>query len=231
MGLSRDTPCVAVVLAVLVTPSVFTGAAQQQVSSQRDSDVDRWNRILRDPNSTFFNRGPNEFLTRVTRVLRPGRALDVGMGQGRNAVWLATQGWDVTGFDPAADAVAEAASAAKRLGVSLTATVTTDDAFEWGRNRWDLILMTYVDVRSNVKRVEDALAPDGVVVIEGTHRDTLRVVDRISDTVLFGDNELIRLFAGLRVLQYEDVLAPSDFGDPSKRGAARTVRLMAQKHR
>jgi hypothetical protein len=67
------------------------------------------------------------------------------------------------------------------------------------------------------------------VIVEGTHRDTLRVVERISDEVLFGDNELLQLFAGLRVLQYEDVPAASDFGDPGKRGQARTVRLMAQR--
>lgn len=201
----------------------------QSPTPQGTGDANRWNRILSDPDSTFFNRGPNEFLTRMTPLLQPGRALDAGMGQGRNAIWLAQQGWTVTGFDPAADAVAAAAEAAKRQGVSLTTAVTTFDRFDWGRDRWDLIVMTYVDVRSNVQRVRDALAPGGVVIVEGTHRDTLRVVERIGEDVLFGDNELIQLFAGMRVLQYEDVLAPSDFGDPGKRGQARTVRIMAQK--
>ncbi|MEO5821221.1 MAG: class I SAM-dependent methyltransferase [Vicinamibacteraceae bacterium] len=202
------------------------GQAQQPAG-----DSDRWNRILSDPNSTFFNRQPNEFLTRMARSLTPGRALDVGMGQGRNAVWLATQGWQVTGFDPAKDAVALAGTEAKRAGVPLTAIVTTDDEFAWGRERWDLILMTYVDVRSNVTRAIEALAPGGVVIVEGTHRDTLKIVPRIGEAVLFGDNELIQLFgrSGLRVLHYEDVAAPSDFGDPGKRPLARTVRLMAQK--
>ncbi len=73
------------------------------------------------------------------------------MGQGRNAVWLATQGWQVTGFDPA-------------TGV------------------------------------------------------------RIGEAVLFSDNELIQLFSGLRVLQYEDVQAPSDFGEPNVRAHNRHSR-------
>lgn len=155
--------------------------------------------ILSDPSSTFFNRQPNEFLTRVAATLPKGRALDVGMGQGRNAVWLATQGWQVTGFD------------------------------DWRRGSWDLILMSYVDVRSNARRAIDALAPVGVVIVEGTHRDTLKLGVRIGEAVLFGDNELLQLFPGLRVLQYEDVTAPSDFGEPELRGRARTVRLLAQK--
>ncbi len=46
----------------------------------------------------------------------PGRALDIGMGQGRNAVYLATQGWDVTGFDPSSEGVRIARSNAEKAG-------------------------------------------------------------------------------------------------------------------
>ena len=49
---------------------------------------------------------------------KPGRALDIGMGQGRNAVFLATQGWDVTGFDPSTEAVRIAKANADKSGVS-----------------------------------------------------------------------------------------------------------------
>lgn len=224
------TRTVHAVLTTVLVVLVGSGGLAQQPAAQ--DDASRWNRILSDPQSTFFNRQPNEFLMRVTRTLTPGRALDVGMGQGRNAVWLATQGWRVTGFDPAKDAVAVAVAEARRGGVALDARVEDDASFDWGRERWDLILMTYVDVRSNVRRAIDALAPGGVIVVEGTHRDTLRLVPRIGENVLFGDNELLRLFSDagtLRVLHYEDLVAPSDFGDPKVRGSARTVRLMVQK--
>lgn len=145
----------------------------------------------------FFNRQPNEFPTRVARTLKKGRALDVGMGQGRNAIWLATQGWQFTGFDPATDAVAVSVAEAKRAGVPLTAVVQTDDAFQRGRGHWDLILLSYVDVRSHAKRAIEALAPNGVVIVEGTHRDTLKLGVRIGEAVLFGDNELQRRRASL----------------------------------
>lgn len=216
-------------LSLGVGEAIVYGQTAPAQTPARSADADRWNRILSDPSSTFFNRQPNEFLTRVAAMLPKGRALDVGMGQGRNAVWLATQGWQVTGFDPATDAVAAAVAEAKRAGVSLTAVVQTDEGFDWRRGSWDLILMSYVDVRSNAKRAIDALAPGGVVIVEGTHRDTLKLGVRIGEAVLFGDNELLQLFSGLRVLQYEDVTAPSDFGEPELRGRARTVRLLAQK--
>jgi 2-polyprenyl-3-methyl-5-hydroxy-6-metoxy-1,4-benzoquinol methylase len=46
-----------------------------------------------------FSKEPNAFLVRSISAHPPGRALDVGMGQGRNTFWLAEHGWTVTGFD------------------------------------------------------------------------------------------------------------------------------------
>ena len=64
------------------------------------AEIERWNRILTAPNPAF-NTSPNAFLVAVTKGLKPGRSLDVGMGQGRNTIYLAQQGWDSAGFDPA----------------------------------------------------------------------------------------------------------------------------------
>jgi methylase of polypeptide subunit release factors len=62
----------------------------------------------------------NRFLERITAGRRPGRALDIGIGEGRNAFFLASQGWDVTGFDVSATAIKAtlAAAAARRLKVT-----------------------------------------------------------------------------------------------------------------
>src|SRR4051794_25535442 len=55
-----------------------------------------------------FNTRPNAFMVRTITGLTPGRALDVAMGQGRNALWLAAQGWNVTGFDISPAGITEA---------------------------------------------------------------------------------------------------------------------------
>ena len=86
-----------------------------------------------------------------------------------------------------------------------------------------------MDIRANAPRARTALAVGGAIVVEATHRESLLAGNRIGEAILFGDNELLQLFPGLRVLHYEDVVAPSDFGDPVKRETARTVRLMAQR--
>ena len=64
-----------------------------------------WNGRFTD--ETFhFNRDANRFLQQATAGLEPGLALDIGMGQGRNSLYLAEQGWQVTGIDVADEAVA-----------------------------------------------------------------------------------------------------------------------------
>jgi 16S rRNA G1207 methylase RsmC len=105
-------------------------------------EAERWNRIL-TAEKPSFNTKPNEFLMEMAKDRKPGTALDVGMGQGRNAIWLAQQGWDVTGFDPAEKAVALANETAKKLGVAIKTEVKSIENFNFGENRWDLILLSY----------------------------------------------------------------------------------------
>src|SRR5947209_1456172 len=117
------------------------------------AEAERWNRILTAENP-HFNTKPNEFLVEMMKGRRPGTALDVGMGQGRNAIWLAQQGWDVTGFDPADKAVALANQTAAKLGVHLQTEVKDSESFDFGENRWDLILICYAGGRDLTARIE-----------------------------------------------------------------------------
>lgn len=198
---------------------------QIQVITERGRklEVDRWNRILTSP-AAPFNREPNAFLVRIIRNARPGTALDVGMGQGRNAVYLAQQGWAVTGFDPAEQAVAAAQAEAARVGVKLTAVPVDDSRFDFGKDRWDLIVLSYVGAREFVPRIYDSLKPGGMVVVEAFHRDATKN-GPIGGAVVFDTNELLKLFERFRVTHYEDVEDVADFGMQK----VRVVRLAAEK--
>src|SRR5438445_3611367 len=96
------------------------------------SQANEYNPVYRGSAGEVFTRKPNAFLVEMTRQRKPGRALDVGMGQGRNSIYLAQQGWDVTGFDPADEGVRQAREEAKRVGVKLRAEVTTFQEFDFG---------------------------------------------------------------------------------------------------
>jgi len=216
---------------IVASVSLMQSSSAQEVErrgrvlteQQQQLQVEKWNQILTAPRPRF-NTKPNAFLVAMTRGMRPGRALDVGMGQGRNALYLARQGWAVTGFDPAYRAVAVAQEQARRLGVKLTAMAVRDDQFDFGEEQWDLIVLSYVRLRHLVPRICDALSPGGLVVVEAFHRDATKN-DRIGAGVVFDTNELPRLFERLRVVRYEEADDIADFGlEP-----ARLVRFAAQK--
>ncbi len=189
----------------------------------RRLEVERWNRVLTST-SPRFNTQPNGFVVQMTEGRTPGKALDVGMGQGRNALYLARHGWTVTGFDPADKAVAAANDEARRLGVQLTTQIVGDEEFDFGREQWDLIVMSYVSLRHLTARVYDSLKPGGLVVVEAFHRDATKGAS-IGGGVVFDSNELLRLFERYRIVRYEDTEAVADFGLQK----TRVVRLAAQK--
>jgi SAM-dependent methyltransferase len=188
------------------------------------AEIERWNQILTAPQPAF-NTAPNAFLVSVTKGLKPGRSLDVGMGQGRNTIYLAQQGWDSVGFDPADRAVSAAQEQAAKLGVKITTHVARDSEFDWGAGAWDLIVLSYVGAREYADLAVRALRPGGMLVVEGFHRDATKTRS-IGGGVVFDTNELLRLFAPLRVVRYEDTDAVSDFAGQA---STRVVRLAAVK--
>jgi SAM-dependent methyltransferase len=189
----------------------------------RRLEVERWNAIL-TAEKPRFNTQPNSFLVEIVRGRKTGTALDVGMGQGRNAIWLAQQGWKVTGFDPAAKAVALALENASKAGVTLTTEVTGVEDFQFGESRWDLIVLSYVGARGIHDKVQRALRPGGIVVLEAFHRDAARGRS-IGSGVVFDSGELPALFRDLRIVRYEEPVATADFGQDR----VRLVRLCAER--
>ena len=187
------------------------------------AEIERWNRILTAP-APAFNIEPNAFVVAMVKGLKPGRSLDVGMGQGRNTIYLAQQGWDSNGFDPADRAVAAAQEQARQLGVKITTTVARAEDFDWGTAKWDLIVLSYVGAREFVANVTKSLRPGGMVIVEGFHRDATKTRP-IGGSVVFDSNELPKIFSGFRVVRYEEPTTTSDFG----RFETKVVRLAAVK--
>ncbi len=190
----------------------------------------RWNHFLTDPTwrRTRFNPAPNALLVEAVRGRPAGAALDVHMGEGRNALYLAQQGWRVTGIDTADQALAFAQRRAGELGVALT-TVEHDAAtYEWGTAAWDLIVLCYADEAVHVGQVQRALKPGGLVVFENFHAD----VNRARNTppgqeVGFATDEVRALYAaaGFRIVRYAEPVGVADFS----RETHRLIQLVAQK--
>ena len=173
---------------------------------------DYWNRFYTEGKANY-NTAPNSFLTQVVDGMPPGAALDYGMGEGRNALYLAKLGWRVWGFDPAAAAVALAQGRAKELGLTLNTTAVRDSEYEFGKERFDLILFSWAMPLVPVQRVVDSLKRGGIVVMECA-----------ADYV--GRNEMLKMFDALQIIRYEIVRAKSDFYD---RRETDILRMVARK--
>lgn len=171
-----------------------------------------WSKIF-GGDKPIFTEQPNALLIDAIQGRKPGRALDFGMGQGRNAVFLAQQGWDVTGFDPSEEAVRIANRNAASVGVKIRAVVARDDQFDFGAAQWDLIVVTYVrDLNAHDAAVfQRALKPGGIVVYENSASP---------------GNAALQAFQSYRIVRFEDVETISDWNREEKH---RVQRLIAQK--
>lgn len=131
-------------------------------------DADAWDERYRASDYVWTTE-PNRFLPGLVDGLRPGRAVDLACGEGRNAVWLATQGWDVTGVDISSVGLEKAARLASDAGV--TCSWVLGDATTWQPDRAvDLVVVLYLQLPADQRRAAlrgaaAALAPGGSLVV------------------------------------------------------------------
>jgi SAM-dependent methyltransferase len=124
-----------------------------------------WNEIFR--NSIGFNHEPNRLLIDSVAHARPGTALDVAMGQGRNALYLASKGWKVTGIDISDEGIAAARASAVQRKLALDAIDVDIDKYDFGMSKWDLVTMIYAtDNAAWMEKIKPSLRKGGLFVFE-----------------------------------------------------------------
>ena len=168
----------------------------------------------------LYTPEPSPLLAAATKLHKPGRALDAAMGQGRNSVYLATQGWDVTGYDISEEGMAAARRSAEAKGVRIRTIQSRHEDFDYGTEQWDMIVLAYALLNYSdtalIQKLHTALKPGGLIVLEqpltgGTGKGPV--------------NALLGSFARFRILHYEDKVAVAEWS----RREVRLGRLIAEK--
>lgn len=189
------------------------------VESFYDRTFDASRPLTGKPPVDGFASVPSALVVEATKDLAPGTALDAGMGQGRNAVYLATQGWSVTGFDLSGEAVKRTAENAARAGVALEAVKASHDGFDFGTARWDLIVLIFawapMDDPAFVERLGRSLRPNGRIVFEHVIDDT--ATPRPPAMHALKPGQLQRALAEFRLDRYEELTDLGDWGGPGMR--------------
>ena len=167
-------------------------------------DKERWNQKYQT-NEYIAGKEPIPFLIDNLDLLPKGTALDVAMGEGRNGVYLARNGFKVTGIDISETGLKKADALAAEHGVTITTKVADLETYKLAPHTYDVIVCTYYLQRDLFPQIISALKPGGMAVVETFTIDHKQYQPGFRQDYLLKPNELLSLFAGLTVIRYQAV--------------------------
>jgi SAM-dependent methyltransferase len=152
-------------------PNPVLGSHSGCMTETWQMDEAWWDDLYKE-NDRRWSGNPNVQLVAEVSDLKPGTALDVGSGEGGDAIWLAVQGWQVTGVDISTVALARAAANAQERGVEVNWTHT--DLTEVAPvEQFDLVTAHFFHLPSREltallhRRLASAVAPGGTLLVVG----------------------------------------------------------------
>lgn len=156
----------------------------------------------------LFRGEPDGSLAELARDLAPGRALDVGAGEGRNSLWLAQQGWRVTAIDMSAVALERLDTQAAQEGLAITTVVTDMNDYLANAQQFDLVVLANLHPAEEERAgfltaAAAAVAPGGHLFLVGHHVDSLGKAGPPDPSRLYTEELLREAFPGLELLRLE----------------------------
>jgi SAM-dependent methyltransferase len=166
-----------------------------------------WDQIYDTPTFVYGSE-PNPFLAEVLPYLPRGKVLDIAMGEGQNAIFLAKNGFDVTGFDFSEKAIQKAQAWAQTSGVTLYCQKQNLDFYLFSPLVYDVVIMIYYKPAARFYGdIIKSLKPGGMMVVVGPLLNAvgLKVGGvELSQEDCYFPNELLRSVGGMRILRYEE---------------------------
>ncbi|MFC2039277.1 class I SAM-dependent methyltransferase [Chloroflexota bacterium] len=148
---------------------------------------------------------PAQFLVENIDLLPHGRALDIAMGTGRNAIYLAKMGFAVEGVDTSRQAVEEALVRARKEGVSIQTRVEDLEQIPYiDEEAYDLVICFNYLQRSLMPQMKNWVKPGGMLVYETFIIDQVHFGKPRNPDHLLRHNELLHTLRDFRVLCYRE---------------------------
>ncbi|HOI31191.1 MAG: class I SAM-dependent methyltransferase [Bacteroidales bacterium] len=127
----------------------------------------------------IYGETPNEFFKSTLQNLPAGKLLLPGEGEGRNAVWAATAGWEVVAVDYSSSGKAKALKLAQKNQVHLDYRIEDLSVLKFPEKSFDVIALIFVHLPVGVRKqvhqeLVRMLKPNGLVIMEAFHKDQLQ---------------------------------------------------------
>lgn len=158
---------------------------------------------------------PNRFLVAEVDGMAPGQALDLGCGEGRNAIWLASQGWDVVGVDFSRVGLDKADQLAEQRHVAVEWILADVTTYQPTAAAFDLVTILYLQLSAAplaeaLAQAVSGLAPGGTLLVVG--HDTTNLTHGFGGPqdpgVLYSPDQIVASLGGLVVDKAERVQRP-----------------------
>ncbi len=215
-------------LAVLATgwagcksrPATEQTVFQKVTGDDPEEDRRQWD-LLFNTQEYVFGKEAAAFVKLSLPSIPVGKALDIAMGEGRNAVYLAKKGFQVTGVDLSEVAIRKAKLLAREQGVQIGTVMADLQQYQIRPESYDLILNIQYLQRSLIPQIKAGLKRGGYVVFENpTVEELARNPGRnLRRDFLLEKGELRRLFSDLEIIEYSE--APGESGEIVARLVAR----------
>ena len=169
------------------------------------ADQKRWDKKF-GRKEFALGKEPNPFLKKHIRLLPRGKALDIATGEGRNAVFLAQNGFDVDAVDISEKGLKKARKLAREKGVKINTFLVDLDQYHIAKERYDLIANFYFLKRRLIPRIRNGVKKGGIIVFETyllEHR-ALATGGPTQAKYFLKPNEPLRLFRNFRILYYRE---------------------------
>jgi 2-polyprenyl-3-methyl-5-hydroxy-6-metoxy-1,4-benzoquinol methylase len=151
-----------------------------------------------------FTKKPAQFLKENVCRLPRGKALDVAMGTGRNAIFLAAHGYEVDGIDFSEVAVEKVQSFAQKESLSINAAQADLSSYQIAEETYEVILNFYFLERSLIPQIKKALTPGGMLLFETYTVEQPQYGRPHNPAYLLKPNELLNSFMDLHIIYYHE---------------------------
>lgn len=182
-----------------------------------------------------YGENPNAFFKEQIQKLKPGKLLLPAEGEGRNAVYAATLGWDVTAFDISIEAKIKAEKLANKFGVQNKYLISDFNNFEVEDESFDCIALIFAHAQPELRKhnhqlIQKWLKPGGIVLLQGFSKQQINNTSGGPQNIdmLFSNYILDEDFNKMDVVLTEDIDQELNEGLFHK-GKASLISMVAKK--